>query len=117
LPDLVGVHELAKNKKPKIARWRALFFEWYVSLSRGMIASLQPFFAECGRVPFASPPLLLDFDYRKGFFDLSESSFKLGDMGSQDRSEPPELADAGFRLDISMWSVCILSSIHRLGNI
>ena len=82
-----------------------------------MIAFLRPFFKECGGVPVPSPTLLIDFDDRKGFFDLAEGFFKLGEIASQGRGKPPELADDGVGSNNSMWSVCIIRSIHSLGSI
>ena len=47
-----------------------------------MIAFLKPFFAKCVGVPCGSPALLFDFNDRKGFFDLPEGFFELGEIGS-----------------------------------
>src|ERR1035438_7815105 len=103
---------MQKSQSPKQPVSVGLFFEWYVPLFRGMIAFLRPFFNECGRVPFVSPPLLLGFDHRKGFFAPPEGLVKLGEIGPQGHGEPQDLGDAGLRFGNSMWSVCILLSIR-----
>lgn len=82
-----------------------------------MNALLRPFFAEGGGVPAASPALLVNFDDRKGFFDLSEGFFEDGKVGPQGGGKPPELADNAVGTGNSICSVCIICSIHRLGAV